>query len=582
MINQDLAKIFLEMAELLEMQDVPFKPRAYEKASESIGSLGMDVREVYKKGGVKGLWGIPSVGRGIAEKIEEYLKTGHVREYEQMKKKIPVDISGLTAIEGVGPKAIKALWEKLRIKSVADLERAALAGKIAGLPGFGKKSEEKILKGIEFLKQSGGRFRLGDILPYVRALEAELKSIDEVDELVVAGSVRRWKETIGDVDILAVSRKPKAVMAHFVGLEDVVNVYAHGETKSMVRMKNGLDIDLRVVPRESFGAALNYFTGSKDHNVALRQIAIKKGWKLNEYGLFKLRGEKEKGKEEMIAGRTEGELYKKLGLRYIEPEMRENSGEIEAARNNKLPHLIGYGDLRGDLQTQTDWTDGRHSIREMAKAAIETGLEYIAITDHTKTLAMAGGADEKKLLRQMAEIDKINADLKRQGIKFRILKGAEVNILPNGSLDINDETLAKLDVVGAAVHTSLKLSRVDQTKRVIRAMENPNVDIIFHLTDRIINRREPIELDMDEIIKAAKRTKTILEIDAHPERLDLKDEHIRKAKEAGVKFSIDSDAHATSHFALLEFGIAQARRGWVETREVLNTFPVDKMLGLLK
>ena len=582
MINQDLAKIFLEMAELLEMQDVPFKPRAYEKASESIGSLGMDVREVYKKGGAKGLWGIPSVGRGIAEKIEEYLKTGHVRKYEQMKKKIPVDISGLTAIEGVGPKAIKALWEKLRIKSVADLERAALAGKIAGLPGFGKKSEEKILKGIEFLKQSGGRFRLGDILPYVRALEAELKSIDEVDELVVAGSVRRWKETIGDVDILAVSRKPKAVMAHFVGLEDVVNVYAHGETKSMVRMKNGLDIDLRVVPRESFGAALNYFTGSKDHNVALRQIAIKKGWKLNEYGLFKLRGEKEKGKEEMIAGRTEGELYKKLGLRYIEPEMRENLGEIEAARNNKLPHLIGYGDLRGDLQTQTDWTDGRHSIREMAKAAIETGLEYIAITDHTKTLAMAGGADEKKLLRQMAEIDKINADLKRQGIKFRILKGAEVNILPNGSLDINDETLAKLDVVGAAVHTSLKLSRVDQTKRVIRAMENPNVDIIFHLTDRIINRREPIELDMDEIIKAAKRTKTILEIDAHPERLDLKDEHIRKAKEAGVKFSIDSDAHATSHFALLEFGIAQARRGWVETREVLNTFPVDKMLGLLK
>src|SRR3990167_7710986 len=548
------------MAELLEMQDVHFNPRAYAKDPESIGSLGMDVREEYKKGVVKGLWGIPSVGRGIAEKIEEYLKTGHVREYEQMKKKIPVDISGLTAIEGVGPKAIKALWEKLRIKSVADLERAALAGKIAGLPGFGKKSEEKILKGIEFLKQSGGRFRLGDILPYVRALEAELKSIDEVDELVVAGSVRRWKETIGDVDILAVSRKPKAVMAHFVGLEDVVNVYAHGETKSMVRMKNGLDIDLRVVPRESFGAALNYFTGSKDHNVALRQIAIKKSWKLNEYGLFKLIGEKEKGKEEMIAGRTEGELYKKLGLRYIEPEMRENLGEIEAARNNKLPHLIGYGDLRGDLQTQTDWTDGRHSIREMAKAAIETGLEYIAITDHAKTLAMAGGADEKKLLSQMAEIDKINADLKRQGIKFRILKGAEVNILQNGSLDINDETLAKLDVVGAAVHTSLKLSRVDQTKRVIRAMENPNVDIIFHLTDRIINRREPIELDMDEIIKAAKRTKTILEIDAHPERLDLKDEHIRKPKNAGVKFSIDSDAHATSHFALLEFGIAQARR----------------------
>jgi len=565
------------------MQDEPFRPRAYERASEIASSHSADFREIYEKGGAKALMEIPSIGRGIAEKIEEYIKTGRIREYEALKKKYPVDIAGLTAVEGIGPKAIKTLWQKLKIQNVADLEKAARAGKIAGIARFGKKSEDKIFKGIEFLKLSHGRFRLGDILPYVRALELELKSVKEVDELVVAGSIRRWKETVGDVDILAVSRKPKAVMEYFVGMKDVANVYAHGETKSAVKMNNGLDVDIRVVPRESFGAALNYFTGSKDHNVALREIAIKKGWKLNEYGLYKSQKSKAEGQKwKMIAGRTEDELYEKLGIAYIEPEMRENAGEIEAARNNQLPNLIGYGDLRGDLQTHTDWTDGKHSIREMALAAKEAGLEYIAITDHTKTLAMTGGSDEKKLLKQIAEIKKINQEFEAEGIKFRILTGAEVNIMPDGKLDITDEVLADLDVAGAAIHMNLKLSPAEQTKRIVRAMENPNIDIIFHLTDRIINRREALPLDLETIFKTAKITGTILEIDAYPERLDLKDEHIREAKKFGIKFAIDSDAHAKDQFRFLEFGIAQARRGWVEKGEVINTRSAEGMLKMLK
>lgn len=574
MANQELAKILFEMAELLEMDNVLFKPRAYMRAYESIAASDEDIMSLYKKDGIKGLMTIPGVGRGIAEKIEEYLKTGKIHEYEAMKKKLPVDISGLSAIEGVGPKAIKVLWQKLKIKNTEDLEKAARAGKIAKLPRFGKKSEEKILKGLQFQKTSGGRFRLGDMLPYVRELATKLSVLKEVDELVVAGSARRWKETIGDLDLLVVSKKPKPIMDYFVNLSSVANVFAHGDTKSSVTMANGLQVDIRVIPRESFGAALNYFTGSKDHNVALRQIAIKKGYKLNEYGLFKGR--------KQVAGRTEEDLYKALGMQYIEPEMRENTGEIELATAGKLPHLIGYNDLKGDLQTQTDWTDGSHSIMEMALAAHKKGLEYIVITDHTKTLAMTGGSDEKKLLRQMAEIDTINLELKKKGIKFRVLKGAEVNILPDGSLDIKDEVLAKLDSVGAAVHSHFKLSEKEQTARLIRAMENPHLDIIFHLTGRIIQKREPINLDIDAVMKAAKRTKTILEIDAYPDRLDMKDEHIRKAREMGIKFSIDSDAHSVHHFSVLEFGIAEARRGWLEKKDVINTLSYEKMLASLK
>ena len=574
MTNQEIAKILHEMAELYEMEGVLFKPRAYEKAALGVEALDMEIKEIFKAEGEKGLLKIPGVGAGIARHIETILKGKNFAEYERLKKKIPVNISELAAIEGVGPKMIKVLYQKLKIKNLKDLEAAAKAGKIAKLERFGKKSEEKILKGIEFLKKSGGRRVLGFILPEIRNLERMIQNFPEVEQALVAGSTRRRKETIGDIDILATSKNPEKVMDRFLGLPFIEHVYAKGKTKTMVKLKNGLDADIRVVPKESYGAALNYFTGSKDHNIALREMAIKKGWKLNEYGLF--RGKKQ------VAGRTEEEIYKALGLRYIEPEMRENTGELELAKIGKLPKLIGYGDLKGDLQTQTNWTDGEDSIEKMAEAAEKLGLEYIVITDHTKSLAMTGGADEKKLLKQMAEIDKINKKLHASGFKIRVLKGAEVNIGKDGSLDIEDKVLAKLDVVGVAMHSHFKLSRSDETRRVIRAMENSNVDIIFHLTGRIINRREPIEINIDEIIKAAKRTGTILEIDAYPDRLDIKDDYIKKCVEAGVKMSIDSDAHSAAHFKYLEHGIAQARRGWAEKKDIINTWPLEKMLGFLK
>jgi len=500
---------------------------------------------------------------------------------------MPVDIAELTSVEGVGPQTVKILWKKLKIKTLKDLEKAAKAGEISKLKGFSEKTEERILAGLSFVRESGGRQLLSKVLPETRELEEKIKKIDGVLKVFIAGSVRRRRETIGDIDIIVTSEKPEGITERFAKLPDVAHIYGKGKTKVNVRLKNGLDADLRVVPSRALGAALNYFTGSKAHNIELREIAQKKDWKLNEYGLWS-------GKK-FIGGETEEELYKKLGLHYIEPELREMKGEIEASRENKLPSLIGYNDLKGDLQVQTDWTDGEHSITEMARAAEKAGLEYIVITDHTKSLAMTGGADEKKLLRQMKEIDKINAKLKvksslpaaaspqaMQAGKFHILKGAEVNIRKDGTLDIDDDVLLKLDVVGAAVHSHFNLSKKEQTERVTRAMENPNVDIIFHLTGRLINRRKPIELDIDEIIKTAKRTKTVLEIDAYPDRLDLNDAYIRKCVDAGVKMSIDSDAHSTKHFSVLEYGIAQARRGWAEKKDIINAWPVEKMLSYLK
>ncbi|KKT40671.1 MAG: polymerase X family protein [Candidatus Giovannonibacteria bacterium GW2011_GWA2_44_13b] len=577
MTNGEIAKIMREMAMLYEMDGVLFKPRAYERAAFGIESESADISELYKKEGEKALLRIPGVGKGIAFHIATILRGKSFPEFSKLKKKIPVDISALSSVEGVGPKMIKTLYQELKIKNVADLEKAAKAGKIRKLPHFGEKSEEKILKGIEFFKKSGGRRILGHILPEIKNMEKMIRSFAEIETAIIAGSARRKKETIGDIDILAIpkaSAKPETIMDKFIALPFVEHVFSKGKTKTMVKLKNGLDADLRVVPKESYGAALNYFTGSKDHNVKLRELAMKKGLKLNEYGLW--RGKK------MVAGRTEEEIYKALGMNYIEPEMRENTGELEASRAGGLSKLIGYGDLKGDLQTQTNWTDGEDSIESMAKAAKEMGLEYIVITDHTKALAMTGGSDEKKLIKQMMAIDKINKAFGVGHKAFRVLKGAEVNIMKDGSLDIDNKTLAMLDVAGAAVHSHFTLTREAQTKRVIMAMENPNVDIIFHLTGRLIDKRAPIELDIDEIIKAAKRTKTVLEIDAYPDRSDLKDEYIKKCVLEGVKMSIDSDAHSKAHFRFLEMGIAQARRGWATREDIINAWPCEKMLKMLK
>jgi DNA polymerase (family 10) len=569
MTNAEIARIMREIATYLDMDGVQFKPRAYEKAAYAIEACDQPLSEIYRHGGFKAICEIPGVGKSIAEKIETLLQTGSLPYYDELHEKVPVDLAGLTAVEGLGPKMIKALYLDLGVRSLEDLEQAALASKIRHLPHFGEKSEQKILKGIGFVKKSTGRFLLGAVLPLISEIAARLEKVPGVKQVAVAGSVRRRKETIGDGDVLVISNDPDAVMDFFVGMPEVVHVHGKGATKSSVKLNTGMDVDVRVVPAESFGAALCYFTGSKDHNVALRRLAIEKKLKLNEYGVF--RGEKS------IAGKTEEEVYEALGLPYIPAEIRESSGEIEAALAGKLPKLVDYGDLRGDVQTQTTWTDGQNTIEEMVEEAQRLGLEYIAITDHTKGLAMTGGSDEKKLRQQMAVIDKLN---KLRG--FTVLKGAEVNINKDGTLDIADECLAKLDVVGVAVHSHFNMSRDEMTRRVIRAMENPHADILFHPTGRVIQKREAVALDIDAVIKAAKHTGTVLEIDAYPDRLDLKDEHVRKAVEASVKLAIDTDAHHVHHLQYAHFGVATARRGWAEKSDIINTKPVKAFLSCLK
>jgi DNA polymerase (family 10) len=568
--NHEIARIFREMAALLEMEEVPFKPRAYEKAGESIEALAEPVEELYERGGRKALEKIPGIGKSFAAKIEEFLETGRVGAHEELKRKFPVDLAGLLRIEGLGPKGIKTLYEHLGIRTVAELEKAARAGKLRGVPHFGEKMEQKILRGIGFLESGGGRLPIGKALPLARELVERLRSVAGVRQVAIAGSLRRRKETIGDLDLLVVSERPEKAMDAFVGLPEVVAVHGRGTTKSSVRLAIGIDADLRVVPPESFGAALQYFTGSKDHGVACRKLALEKGLKLNEYGVF--RGERR------IAGETEEDVYEALGLPWIPPELREDRGEIQAALAGRLPDLLGYDELLGDLQTQTNWTDGSDSIEAMATAARELGLRYIAITDHTRDLAMTGGSDEAQLRRQMAEIDRINAKLEG----FRILKGAEVNIRRDGTLDIDDETLAHLDVVGIAVHSHFRLSKREMTERICRAMRNPHADILFHPTGRVLQRREAYEVDLDEIVRVAVETGTVLEIDAFPDRLDLNDEHARRAAEAGARFVIDSDAHATAHLRFLEYGVAVARRAWIPKSAILNALPVEKFLAALK
>jgi len=571
MVNLELAHIFYQIAEFLEMKGVEFKPRAYEKVARVLESLEEDVREIYQKGGLKALEEIPGVGESIALKIEEYLKTGRIKDYEKLKKECPVKLEELTAIEGLGPKMIKVLYQKLGIRNIADLERAARQGRIRHLFGFGPKTEENILQGIEFLKRTQGRFLLNRALFMARTIKERLAQLKEVEKIEIAGSLRRRKETIGDIDLLVVSGKPDQVMDFFVKMPEVEKIWAKGPTKSSVRLKEGLDCDLRVIQKQSFGSALQYFTGNKDHNIVLRRIAQERGFKLNEYGLF--RGRKK------IAGQTEEEIYQKLGLTYIQPELRENQGEIEAALKNKLPQIIGYEDIKGDLHTHTNWSDGAESIEKMARAAQKMNYQYLAITDHTGTLKIAHGLDEKKLLSQMREIDRIN---KKFGSHFRILKGAEVNIKVDGSLDIKDEILAKLDIVVASVHSNFKMSRRDMTERIVRAMKNPYVKIIGHPTGRVLFQREGYSLDLEKIFQTAKETNTALEINSYPERLDLNDLNIKKAVEMGVKLVIDTDAHSQSQLNYIELGVAQARRGWAESKDILNTLNWQKLKSQLK
>jgi DNA polymerase (family 10) len=514
------------------------------------------------------------VGEGIARDIESFLKKRPSPDYKRLKKRYPVDILGLTSVESVGPKTVRLLYRELGVRTVRQLEKAAMQGKIRSLPGMGVKSEEKILAGIAVVASAGGRQLLGDILPLAEALVADIRLVPGVKRAEIAGSVRRRQETVGDLDIIVTTKDPEAVMARFSGFPEVKDVLEHGHTKTVVLLKNGMHADVRVVADDEFGAALQYYTGSKDHNVVVRGMAAEKGLKLNEYGIWK--GSKR------LASKTEEDVYKALGLPYIAPELRTDTGEVDAAKRAKLPKILSYGSVRGDLQTQTSWTDGAHSIEEMAEVAYTNGLDYIVITDHTKALAMTGGLDEKGLEKQGREIDRVNTLFEKRKRPFRVLKGAEVDILKDGSMDISDAALAKLDFVGGSVHSHFGLSAAQQTARIIRAMENPHVDAIFHPTCRIIGKREPVAIDMPALIAAAKRTGTLLEIDAFPGRSDLRDAHVRMAVEAGVKLIIDTDAHAVQHLAFLDLGVAIARRGWATKGDIVNTKGLEAFLRWIK
>jgi DNA polymerase (family X) len=573
--NSDVAKAMRDLGFLTEMMEedpnVQFRARAYYRAADTIASLQENVIDIYGRQGVNGLLEIPAVGKAIASKIEEYLKGGKIQHLEELKAKVPIDIDELYGIEGIGPKTIKMFYDKLQIKNLADLEKVATEGKLKTLPGFTEKKEQDIFKRIEFFKRGKGRLIIGEVYPLVKQIEKRLQHIADVKNAVAAGSIRRMKETIGDIDYLVAANDPKRVIDFFVKMPEVQEILGMGQAKAFVKLASGIDADLLVVPEESWGAALQYFTGSKEHSVQLRKIAISKGFRLNEWGVFK--GDKR------IAGATEEEVYKTLGLQWIPPEMRENAGEIELGRQDKVPKLVEYGSLKGDLQVHSENSDGTATIEEMARGAKAFGLDYIAITDHTKSLKLAGGLEEQELLEQADKISQLNDRLREE---FRILSSAEVNIMKDGSLDIPNTVLDKLDIVGAAIHSHFNLPIETQTERLIKAAKNPSVDILFHPTGRLINRRAGYLVDIEKLIDVAKDTNTVLEIDAHYDRLDLKDEYVRMAVRNGVKLVIDSDAHHPIHYSFLTFGIAQARRGWAIQSDILNTLPADKLLNALK
>jgi DNA polymerase (family 10) len=560
------------LTEIIEEDpNVLFRARAYYRAADTIAGLQENVTDIYGRHGVNGLLEIPSVGKAIASKIEEYIKRSRIQHLEELKAKMPIDIDELYGIEGIGPKTIKMFYDKLHIKNLDDLEKAATEGKLKTLPGFTEKKERDIFKQIEFFKRGKGRLIIGEVYPLVKQIEKRLQHIAGVKNAVAAGSIRRMKETIGDIDYLVAANDPKQVIDFFVKMPEVQEILGMGQAKAFVKLASGIDADLLVVPEESWGAALQYFTGSKEHSVQLRKIAISKGLRLNEWGVFK--GDKR------IAGATEEEVYKILGLQWIPPEMRENTGEIELGRQHKIPKLVEYGSLKGDLQVHSENSDGTATIEEMARGAKAFGLDYIAITDHTKSLALAGGLEEQELLEQAYKISQLNDRLREE---FRILSSAEVNIMKDGSLDIPNTVLDKLDIVGAAIHSHFNLPIETQTERLIKAAKNPSVDILFHPTGRLINRRPGYLVDIEKVIEVAKDTNTVLEIDAHYDRLDLKDEYVRMAVRNGVKLVIDSDAHHPIHYSFLTFGIAQARRGWAIQSDILNILPADKLLNALK
>ena len=513
---------------------------------------------------------MPGIGKDLAGKIAEIAASGRFKLLQALKRKLPGELGEMAAVPELGPKRVKLLYDRLHIRTLEKLRRAARSGRIRELKGFGEKTEQKILAALEKPIVTQKRFKLPVAEEEAQALIAYLKPSVGKGEITVAGSYRRRRETVGDLDIVATARKTNVVGDRLIAYENVAEVLAHGATRTTIVLRSGIQVDLRVVPARSYGAALLYFTGSKSHNIALRGLANERGWKLNEYGLF--------DGNRRIAGATEVEIYKKLGLAFVPPELREDRGEVEQARKHQLPHLVDLGDIRGDLHAHTDWSDGTASIAEMAAAAKARGYEYLAITDHSRRVTVAHGLDPARLSRQIRQVDRVNEKL--EGIT--LLKGSEVDILADGRLDLPDHILSQLDIVVAAVHYKFDLPRAAQTERIIRAMDNRYVTVIAHPTGRLIGEREPYDIDIDRLLSAAKERGCFLEINAEPDRLDLDDVHAKTAKATGVKLAISTDAHATQMLAYMRFGVDQARRGWIEANDVINTRSLAHLRKLIK
>jgi DNA polymerase (family X) len=563
--------MFEQLADLLEIEGANrFRVRAYRNAAREVVNLQREAADMIAEG--LNLADLPEIGDDLAGKIAEIVKSGHLALLQEVSARTPPGLSEIVTLPGIGPKRAKLLYDELGVKGLNDLGGKIKSGALVKLPGIGKATVAKMLKAIEEHQMAQPRFKLFDAERYAEPLREFLARLPGVEHAVIAGSYRRRRETVGDIDILVTgnAKQGAAIIGQFTRYPEVERVVASGTTRSTIVLKGGLQADLRVVATRSCGAALHYFTGSKDHNIAIRNMGVKAGLKVNEYGVFR--------SEEQIAGRTEEEIYRLFGLDYIEPELRENRGEIEAALARRLPKLIVIGDIRGDLHTHTSASDGTLSIAEMAEAAVKKGYEYLAITDHSKRLSVAHGLDEKRLNAQIDEIKKL---AERFG-KLRILKSCEVDILSDGSLDIENDTLKRLDFVYGSVHYNFTLSREKQTERIIRAMDNPYFSILAHPTGRLINKRPPYEVDMERVIKAALERGCVIEINAHPDRLDMNDIHCRMAKDIGVKTAISTDAHSAEGLDMMRFGVDQARRGWLEAKDIVNTRAWPDLKKMLK
>ena len=557
--NSDVARIFYEIADMLELQGVSFKPQAYRRAASAIEQLEIDIEDAVRDGRHKE---IPGVGAAIAKKIEEIVETGRLSYLDKLKAELPPGLLDILTVPDVGPKTAMLLFRELGISSVADLKEAAESHRLRALKGFGARAEERILQGIRTLEASGGRTLLGEALPVARAYLKHLTDEFPSAQASICGSLRRGRETIGDLDLLIASEEPDPVVETFASYDLVSTVLAKGSTKSSVRLQNGLQVDLRVVAPSSYGAALQYFTGSKEHNVVIRKIGVERGLKVNEYGVF------ERDSERPVAGEAEDAVYESLGLQWIPPELREDAGEVAAAREGKLPALIDQSDVRGDFHVHTEWSDGSDSIETVVSAAASRGYEFVAITDHSQSLTIANGLSPEKLRKQIKEVRRIGevyAD------RMMVLSGSEVDIKPDGALDYPPSILDELDMVIASVHSKMKMPKAEMTRRITNALESGHVDILGHPTARIIGRRNPVELDMEEVLQVAADTGVAMEINAFPDRLDLRDVHCRLAKEFGVPVAIGTDSHSIRHLEYLELGIITARRGWLGKQDVLNT-----------